>query len=222
MRKYKLSDGVVMTHLGELYRLFACRDFAFTNVRAGNVGGDVASAQSLSEYGDCWARGNAAIIDQARLFDNAYIQDQVVVSGYAHVSGNVFAKDNVRIRDHAQVSGDVRLEDSVIVCANAYVSGNFTISGCCYLGKDAYITTPDDFYSVNPTGYPTRFVNYYITFYLDKDKNIWVSHRGYNIPITEFEIGLSNLCRGDSIYDIDYVDVNKYKDAINDARHRLK
>ena len=61
MKKYELTNN---TKYG-LHQIRALRDFSF--VKAGDLGGWIASESNLSHKGDCWVSGNAQVFDDARL-----------------------------------------------------------------------------------------------------------------------------------------------------------
>ena len=54
-----------------LFRVKALIDFG--DVKAGNVGGYVASERNLSQAGSCWVYGNARVYDNARVSGNARV-----------------------------------------------------------------------------------------------------------------------------------------------------
>jgi hypothetical protein len=113
-KKYEL----IASDVDGLYRVKALMDFG--NVKAGDVGGYVAGEHNLSHGGDCWVSNNA------RVYGNACVYDDVRVSDNARVFGNA------QVFDNAWVSGDAR------VYGNACVSGNATISN----SNDYFIVGP--------------------------------------------------------------------------------
>ena len=85
-----------------LCRIQALKDFG--DVKAGDIGGYVASERNLSQDGDCW------------IYDNAIVCDNAIVHGNARVYDNALVCDNAIVCSDASVHGDA------IVCGNAIVT----------------------------------------------------------------------------------------------------
>jgi hypothetical protein len=157
-KKYELvPDQQIIMAGTTLYRIRALRDFG--NVKAGTLGGFVASERNLSHHGDCWVGDDARAYDEAVVsedaqlrgracaYDRARIGDKGQVLGNAQVfeDGRVFrngiAFDNVMIYGHAQVRDHglafgnaiicdhVRVLDWGQVCGHARLSGKSVVGG---------------------------------------------------------------------------------------------
>ena len=162
-------------------------------------------------YDDAIIRNNAEIRDYAIVSGNAIVLNYAIVSGnaivlnYAIVRGDGIVCDNAIVRDNAKVSNNAEIRDYAIVsdnakvCNNAEVCDNARVGGNVYIKENAYITSPNDFLCVGQLG--SR--NDYTTFYLDKDKNIWVSCGCFNGTIEEFKEAVEET-HGDNKYGKQY------------------
>lgn len=115
-KKYELvADQQVIAGGKVLYRIRAVKDFG--NVKAGTLGGFVASQRNLSHDGDCW------VGDDARVYDEAVVSEDAQVFARAEVYGHARIGDNGQVLGNAQVFEHGRVFRSGIVCDNAMVHG---------------------------------------------------------------------------------------------------
>ena len=151
-RKYEIRPATRIEAAGApLFRIRALRDFS--NVKAGDFGGFVASERNLSQFGDCWiadeacVSGDAVVSGDARVFGCARVCDSALVGDKALVLGNALVCENARVfkravvfdnaivgghaqvRDHALVFGNAKLSGFVRVLGEGQVSGNTNLSG---------------------------------------------------------------------------------------------
>ena len=77
--KYELTDEV---NADGLYRIRALRDIPLCGVKAGDLGGWVASEANLLQTGECWVFGHS------RVFGNSQVSGNSRVSGHSQVFGN--------------------------------------------------------------------------------------------------------------------------------------
>jgi hypothetical protein len=158
-KKYELVlDQQVAVAGGMLYRIRALKDFG--HVKAGTLGGFVASERNLSHTGDCWVFDDARVYDEAVVSDGAQIRGLASVYEHARVSdrgqvlgsaeilghGRVFRRgvvfDNARVRGHGQVRDDGLVFGSAVVCDRArvvehgQVCGSTRIDGTTVVGGD--------------------------------------------------------------------------------------
>lgn len=117
-----IEDGIV------LHQIRALRDIR--PVKAGEVGGWIASEYNLSQHGESW------------IFENSVVYDDAVVSGDATVLGSsVIRGENVRIMDGACVKDSKVEGQAVHIMGTAFVSGNCHIDGQdCYIQNNAVIS----------------------------------------------------------------------------------
>ncbi len=127
MEKYKLRhDEKASAKYGmTLYRIIATRDFG--NVKAGDVGGLVSSEDSLSNKGSCWVYHDAAMLENAKVRNNAVIKDSAIICG------------NVAVQDRAVVEGAARIYNCAVISDFAKVSGDATVSGKAQVCGDTVI-----------------------------------------------------------------------------------
>jgi hypothetical protein len=102
--KYKLTDETKKRGQVTLYRIQALKDFGA--VKAGELGGWVASWYNLSQEGDCWVSDNAQVIGNAQVGGDAWVSGNAVVGGDAVVGGNAWVGGDAVVGTHekSQVS----------------------------------------------------------------------------------------------------------------------
>lgn len=158
-RKYELvPDQWIAVGGATLYRIRALKDFA--HVKAGTLGGYIASERNLRQNGDCWVADDARVYYEAVISDGAQVRglacvygrakvfDQGHVLGCAHVCGDawVFKKgmvfDSARVYEHAQVRdrglvfGQAQLSGFVRVIGSGEVCGDARLCGRRVVGDD--------------------------------------------------------------------------------------
>jgi carbonic anhydrase/acetyltransferase-like protein (isoleucine patch superfamily) len=125
-RKYELlPDQQDIVGGVTLYRVRAVKDFG--NVKAGTLGGFVASERNLSHEGLCW------VGDDARVYGEAVVSDDARVYGRAHVYGRA------RIEDRAQVLGNAQVFEDGWVFKNGIVFDNAMVFGRAQVRDDALV-----------------------------------------------------------------------------------
>ena len=71
MKKYELTDEIIVKYGSTLHRIKALKDFG--NVKTGELGGYIESGSNLSQEGNCWVCGNAEVYDNAEVCGNAEV-----------------------------------------------------------------------------------------------------------------------------------------------------
>lgn len=165
MKKYKLGPKETFGRGGTYItarRITALIDIPAHNVKAGDLGGWVASRWALSHDGDCWIGENSLVFSGCRVQDDALVTGNATLSGSCKVSENAIVKDYawiagpVIIRDHAIISDHVNIDSDDYTYAENYayateskgyeitdhaqVSGSPKISGSGYIKGSAQIT----------------------------------------------------------------------------------
>lgn len=124
-KKYRLLN-LPLTHPTirgkRYYRIQALKDFG--DVKAGDIGGFVASEANLSQEGNCWIYDDASVLEDAQVYGNASIKDNACVSG------------NAKVCWRATVSGNAKISGKVIVCSCAKVYGNAIINGSAIISGE--------------------------------------------------------------------------------------
>jgi len=77
VKKYELTNETISFENRKLFRIRALKDFG--NVKAGDLGGYVESENNLSQEDNCW------IYENARVYGNAEVSNDDIVSGNARV-----------------------------------------------------------------------------------------------------------------------------------------
>lgn len=155
MKKYRLIDDVYdgVSNFGSLYRVEALIDFA--DVKAGDIGGFVASEDNLSHEGNAWVYDDAMVLDEAFVKDNARVRQNAVVL------------DGAIIAENAVVSGWARIGEHALILENAVVTGDARLFNVV-LTKDAYVSSSTDCFTVDPIG----LMDGALTFYKNKGDDI--------------------------------------------------
>ncbi len=125
-KKYELApDQQIIVGDTTLYRIRALKDFG--NVKAGQLGGFIASEQNLSQLGDCWVADDAQVFDQA------------TVSDHAQVLGRACIRDHARIGDKARVLGNAQVFENGWVFKSGVVFDNAMIYGSGQVRDDGMV-----------------------------------------------------------------------------------
>ncbi len=94
LKKYVLLKNVTATRKGQkLYRIRALKDFG--KIKAGEIGGFIASEKNLSQQGLCWV-GDDAKVHNARLYDNV------------SVSGSTVLDDDISLGGKGEITGQIK------------------------------------------------------------------------------------------------------------------
>ena len=107
--KHGISEnyGFEPPYPATVYRLRALRDFG--DVRAGDLGGYVASERNLSQDGNCWVYDNAEIWGNALIYGDAAVRNNARVYEDAQIGGNVQVYLDATVRDIAKFEGHQKL-----------------------------------------------------------------------------------------------------------------
>lgn len=153
-KKYEFADRVIYSHNPnrggvKVRQIRALVDIPEQDVYAGELGGFIESEENLSHEGTCWVGNKAMVYGNARIYENACVQDRVVVRGSAKVHGDVTIQGHAFIEDTADVSGTGILEYRIHICGDAVVSGDVDIcDDGVYIGYGARINKPGDIFIV--------------------------------------------------------------------------
>lgn len=119
-----------------LYQIKALRSFGSgqTSVQAGDIGGYIENLDNLSEDGNCWVYGDAAVLESAKVTGNARI------SGYARVHGNARVANSAIVGDRADISGNAKISGNAIIGQEAAVDENAKVFGNAVVYEKALVT----------------------------------------------------------------------------------
>lgn len=121
-KKFELTETTIEHEGRTLYRIKALRDFA--NVKAGDLGGYLETESNLSHEGDAWLYDNARVFGNARVSEDVRVYNNVWVYGNARVYGCMKLHDNVRVYGNVRLCGDRRRDGRLY--GNAQVSDDLT------------------------------------------------------------------------------------------------
>ncbi|WP_420639777.1 hypothetical protein [Candidatus Poriferisocius sp.] len=119
---------------GGLKRVRALRDITVVVdgqpvlvARRGDLGGWVEGEGNLSAGGSAWIAGDAKVFDDARVEDDALVTGFAEVSDGAVVRDRAFVSGEAKVFGGAQVSDDAQVVDAAVVCVGAEVYGNAVV-----------------------------------------------------------------------------------------------
>lgn len=112
---------------GGFWRIRALRSFG--SVRKGDLGGFVRYEYNLSQSGNCWVGGNAKVFEDARIDDNALVSGNARVYGKAHIHGNAKVYDGAVVCGQAWVYGDAKIYGNAQIGDRARVYGTAKVFG---------------------------------------------------------------------------------------------
>lgn len=139
MKKFEVIDW---DEVLPLVRIRALRDIERYGVKAGDLGGVLASEANLSQYGECWVRKGAKVLGEARIIEDAIVEAGATVLGESQVRGEAFV-DNSVLRGHCTVFEEAKVFNSFVsedatIGGNASITGS-TISGSPLIHDSAYV-----------------------------------------------------------------------------------
>lgn len=117
-KKYELLKDNTSLRLGNtVYRIRAIKNFG--DVKAGDIGGFVASEANLSQEGNCWIYDDASVFENAKVSGNAKIYDSIIcenaeIKDSAIVTDTSLIKGNSLVKDDAFIINSVLGENSVV------------------------------------------------------------------------------------------------------------
>ena len=137
-KKYELTEE---TFLG-CRRIVALRDFGAENsekhyfqVKKGDRGGFIESEANLSHEGNCWVKDSARVSGNAKVYEDALIENFAVINGNARVygsskvNGRSHVCDNAKVYGNSEISGNSRVAGKAKVHATARIQNNAEVSG---------------------------------------------------------------------------------------------
>lgn len=133
-----------------VYRIEALQDF--NDVKVGDLGGWVQSEANLSQEGMSWIYGEACVVEDALVKDNAVVLGnalavyQAVIKDSAIVTGNAFVAGSSIIADNACVSNSACVLQEAKIMGNAEVKDFAFVGGYAVLKDDAVVAENDEFY----------------------------------------------------------------------------
>lgn len=158
MNRYELvnDDRIPLAANRTLTRIRALRDNPRYGIRAGELGGYIESADSLSQSGCAWIFPGATVYDNAYVCDSSAVKGNARLRGYSSIGGTAVIEDEAELLDcanvfgAARISGRARLSGSVHVYGDAVVGGNVHIySNVCIRGAARIVSDHDIFWASN-------------------------------------------------------------------------
>ena len=151
-----LKDDSIEIDGVKLYRIEATRDIPQHGVKKGDRGGYIEKEDNLQDnawvgrnakvYGNALVCEEAVVTDEARVFENAQICGNSMVSGEAKVYGSAEIDENAQIEDEVEVYGEAKVYGNVLIFEkaeiyeDAQVSGDATVAGVAQVYGNACVS----------------------------------------------------------------------------------
>jgi carbonic anhydrase/acetyltransferase-like protein (isoleucine patch superfamily) len=130
-----------------LRRIRALVDIPRHGVKAGDIGGYVSDAHTLSQVGDCWIGGDAVVAGNARVIGNSIVSEEAGILAESRIE--LVIGDNAKIDGCAFVHYRqefsepdyfiAHINENAHIFGNAYIQNALYISGSVQIFDDARI-----------------------------------------------------------------------------------
>ena len=130
--KYQLLKNVVKEIANE--NGTPIKLFRIKRLSDGVIGGWIESEKNLSKFGDCFIYGQAIVMGNAKVEDNATISEYATICGNAVVSRNAEIFGRAVVRDNAKVTKSAQVYDRAIIKDRAVIRGKTKIYGHAVVG----------------------------------------------------------------------------------------
>lgn len=95
--------------------------------------------------GDCSVNNNAYVAQQVIVQDHAYIFDDATLEDRVVIGGNAEICESASIRGDALIDGDAVIGGHMIIGDHAHVGGDALLRGVGFIGGNAEINSDDDY-----------------------------------------------------------------------------
>jgi NDP-sugar pyrophosphorylase family protein len=149
-KKYILTDKFKRVEGRFVYQIQAVRDIKterFGVIRKGTLGGFISNEENLSHEGSCWVHERGAVVEHARVTENAQIC-QGLVSNSATVRGNAMVGHRLG-SEYPQICGNASIEGNAIVQDHAIIGGFAVIKDNAHVSD--FVRIDDDVVMENDT-----------------------------------------------------------------------
>jgi hypothetical protein len=103
-------------------RIRALRDIPAHNIKAGKLGGLIATEYNLSQDGDCWVDYFAKVDSRGTVRDNAFVTDEARITGIASVGRGAYVGGTTILSQQPRITFKI-LHTPKVVC----VTGRFSL-----------------------------------------------------------------------------------------------
>lgn len=183
-----------------LKRIRALTDNPAQNVKAGDLGGYIASEQNLLQTGCAWVFDQACVFGKARIGGRATVQDRASVcdeaqlDGRAQAGGNAYINGRAKILDNVVVQSQAAVFDDAVICDDVFVGGNTRIGGNAHVSSavrfygdsvilgDARIKSYNDWMDIGP-----NFMDCWkVTVHRDAKLDVRINCEGFSGGLMDF------------------------------------
>ncbi len=177
-----LYEGVLLQQIVAIRDIYTHHDYMPANALvtvAGTVGGWIESESSLSHSGGCFVYDDAKVFNHSAVHHNACIRNEAVIANHSMIYDNAIVKDNARVDYHSSLCNYARATNKSLIKNHSHLSDcasatNNSIVNSAFLnyfadiGKDAYITSREDYLVIGNVGSELGI----FTAYRTKDKTV--------------------------------------------------
>lgn len=136
--KFTLSTESKQVSGKTVYRIVATQDIDRHNVKEGDLGGFVESADVLDQGGDCWITDDASVLYGSRISANAIVGGDAVVIN-SKVSGNALIGDSATVTDSSVSEASYVLGESIVrgssISGSSFVEGRAVVENSEIIGS---------------------------------------------------------------------------------------
>ena len=143
MKKYELI--ATKFNGSDVFQIKALQDIPSYGVRTGDLGGYIHSEKNLSHEGTCWVGKGARVFESASVYEDAVVNQSVLVCGHAVIHGSAFLTGNAvvseraTVRGYAQIWGKVLIHGNAIIEAHAEAWDESDIAGNVVIGGESHV-----------------------------------------------------------------------------------
>lgn len=151
--------------------------------------------QALKDFGDVKAGDIGGWVEGEHnldIFGNCWIYDNSIAMGKSIVCGE------------SKICNNSIIHNSAKICRNAIIN-NTIIGKRAMIGQNGYILSQKDYIET---------FKLHATFYLDKDRNIWIRGMGFNYPLEDYKQQMKDTFKQNII--------KKHMDIIKKVEHELQ
>lgn len=125
-KKYEiLKDQSITLNDHTLYRIKLLKQIS--NMSPGALGGFIESEDNLSQEGDCWVAGNAAVYDNSKVMENAWVEGRAKISGHSIIRENCLIAGSPIIIS-SKIKGNSTVGEEAVI-KNSLLKGCAVVKG---------------------------------------------------------------------------------------------
>lgn len=108
-------------------------------LRTRKKGGWIERETNLSQFGASWVSDNAKVYGEASILDNAKVSENAEVFGAAKITADALVYGNATVSDYALVTANAKVYDYASIEDSAQIYGHATVSGNALISAYAQV-----------------------------------------------------------------------------------